>query len=190
MSDINLIAGLGNPGSRYASTRHNIGFLVLDELERTSNSAKRRFKFRSEIANAVLADHEVYLVWPQTFMNDSGRAVWDILRATNIKPHEMLVVYDDLDLAFGRIRVRPSGSAGGHNGMRSIIDTLRSREFPRVRVGIGRPAHGDPIDWVLGRWTPDERAELGSVISEAAEVVRRVVTVGVERAMNEYNGRR
>ena len=150
-----LIVGLGNPGKEYANTRHNIGFLVADELEKRGLPVG------------------VKLLRPDTFMNLSGEAVVKATRQTNLKPADILVVYDDADIPFGEIRFRSSGSSGGHNGMQSIIESLGTSDVPRVRVGIGRDPEGHmPLDaWVLGKWSKEEKSGLTDAIVKAADRV-------------------
>ncbi len=184
-----VVFGLGNPGRQYAETRHNVGFLVLDELARRLGASGRRRDHGAEIAEARLDDRRLMLVWPQTYMNHSGRAVSSVLRFYKLAPSDALVIYDDMDLAFGRVRLRRGGSSGGHNGVESIIGSLGTKDFPRLRVGIGRPPHGDAISYVLGRWRPEEREALGQVIADAAEAAEAALRHGIERAMNEFNSR-
>jgi PTH1 family peptidyl-tRNA hydrolase len=184
-----VVAGLGNPGPQYAGTRHNIGFLVVEELAGRLRAAVPRRAHRAEIAGATVEGRKVLLARPQTMMNLSGESVAAILRYYKLGPDRLLLIYDDLDLPFGTIRVRPGGSAGGHNGVRSVIQSLGTLEIPRVRVGIGRPTHGNSIGYVLGRWTPQEREDLGAVVSDAAAAVEAVLSRGLQHAMNAVNSR-
>ncbi len=155
-----LVVGLGNPGKEYEQTRHNVGFLVVDELKRRGIDQTR-----------------VRTLKPDTFMNLSGNAVAQALRQTNMTTDDVIVVYDDADLPFSEIRVRADGSSGGHNGMQSVIDHLGTNKIVRVRVGIGRPENINvPLDaWVLSKWTTDEEAKLSDIVSKAADEVDRLL---------------
>ncbi|MDP9380025.1 MAG: aminoacyl-tRNA hydrolase [Chloroflexota bacterium] len=189
MANLTLVAGLGNPGPEYAHTRHNIGFLVVEEVARRLRATSLKRAHRAEIAEAAAGARKVLLAKPQTYMNNSGQSIASIMRFYKLPVEDLLVVYDDLDLAFGRIRIRPDGSAGGHNGVRSLIQSLNAQDFPRVRVGIGRPSHGGGISYVLGRWTQEERQGLSSVVSDAADAVEAVLNDGLVAAMNRFNSR-
>ncbi len=184
-----LIVGLGNPGREYQGTRHNVGFLVLDELARRLGASGDRRAHRAVLTDAVVAGQKVLLAKPQTYMNLSGQSVAEIVRYYKIETDELLVVYDDLDLAFGRIRIRPGGSAGGHNGVRSLIQALGTQEIPRLRVGIGRPSGRRAIGHVLSGWTGEEREALGQVVGDATDAVECILEKGLLGAMNEFNGR-
>ena len=187
-----LIVGLGNPGRKYAPTRHNVGFAVLDELARRAGAEFRKpLLAKASTTRAQLGGHEVLLAKPETFMNLSGAAVAPLARKRGLAPQDVVVVVDDAELALGRLRIRARGSAGGHNGLKSIAQSLGSEEFIRVRVGIGRRgAAQDLADHVLGQFTAEERAALAPVISLAAEAVECIVAAGTEQAMNRYNGER
>ncbi len=187
--EIRLVVGLGNPGPQYRNSRHNLGFLVLDELARRLGASTPYRAHRAIIADARLEDRKVLLGWPQTMMNLSGESVAAIVRYYKLELNELLVIYDDLDLAFGRIRLRPDGSAGGHNGVRSLIGSLGSQEFARVRVGIGRPTGPGGINHVLGRWSAQEEADLGAVVSDATDAAEAVLKSGLLAAMNAFNTR-
>ncbi len=181
-----VIVGLGNPGSRYAASRHNVGFHVLDRL-----AQKHRLLFSRRRFNARLAEGEiktgVLLVKPQTYMNLSGQAVGKVLASYRVPLSDIIVVYDDLDLPLGRIRLRPSGSAGGHHGMESIIAKIHSEDFPRLRVGIGRPESREDVNHVLGRFTEDELRLLDATYDRAVEAIEMWIGEGIEKAMNVYN---
>ena len=184
-----VIIGLGNPGRRYQSTRHNAGFLALDRLARRLPSGAARTRFQAEILETSDGDARIVLAKPQTFMNDSGVAVGQLLRWYKTPRARLLVVYDELDLPFGTLRLRGDGSAGGHNGMKSIIQHLGSQDFARLRIGIGRPSAGSNVPYVLASFNDTERRELDGILelaSEAALVWRRA---GVVAAMNDYNRR-
>lgn len=183
-----LLVGLGNPGREYAGTRHNVGFLVLDEVARRVHADSPRRAHRGLLSQASHGGHRLLLLWPQTYMNLSGESVRAAASYFKLPAPSIVVVYDDLDLAFGRIRVREGGSAGGHNGMKSVIAELGTQQFPRVRVGISRPSPARTMSYVLGRWTTEELEQLPQVIDRAASAVLRVVEDGIITAMNEFNG--
>lgn len=186
-----LIVGLGNPGRRYRGTRHNIGWEVLDRLAVAHGIVIDREDGWAEVGRGTIGGENVILARPQTYVNASGVAVADLRRRHRVSLSNLLVVLDDLDLPVGALRLREQGSHGGHNGLRSIIDALGgAREFPRLRIGIGRPPDGvDPADYVLGRPTADERIELASAVERAAEGVRRWITEGIQAAMRYCNAR-
>ena len=184
--NIRLVVGLGNPGREYADTRHNIGFRVVDELAR-----RWKMRFTKREANALVAlssppGLHPMLAKPQTFMNLSGDAVRGLSRIYGYRPDQILVIYDELDLPFGRIRLRPGGSAGGHRGVRSIIEKLGTDAFPRLRIGIGRPT-GDTVRYVLEPFTREEEAELPRIIERAADAAECAIEHGLAVAMNRYN---
>ena len=184
---VKLIAGLGNPGSRYRGTRHNVGFEVLDELARRHGVA-----FDAGPVDALTArlrqPVDAWLARPLTFMNASGEAVAGLARYYRIPPADLLVVVDDVNLELGRLRARARGSEGGHNGLRSIIEQLGTNEFPRLRVGVGRgDRRRDLADHVLARFQPDERAVVDETIVRAADATTLFLTDSIERVMNEYN---
>ena len=181
-----LVVGLGNPGPAYQATRHNAGFMVLDRLVADEpGQAFRRHRFGLVLRYAP----GVWLMKPQTFMNRSGDAIAPMLRWLKINPGRLLVISDDLDLPLGKIRVRRHGSAGGHNGLKSIVVSLNTEQFARIRVGIGRPPdpHLPVIDWVLGTFSAAERPALAVALANAADATRVVLESGVEAAMNRYN---
>jgi PTH1 family peptidyl-tRNA hydrolase len=184
-----LIVGLGNPGKEYRDTRHNAGFMVLDEV-----AQRMKVDFQLEKRwNALSARAgNIWLLKPQTFMNESGSAVNGLLRYHKLTAPETLVVFDDVDLPLGTLRMRPSGSAGGHNGMRSIIAHLGTDMFPRLKLGIapgpsGRPAGEKLSSHVLGRFSEAERPALGEMIQRAADAVMQALQTGVDAAMNVFN---
>jgi PTH1 family peptidyl-tRNA hydrolase len=186
---LKLVIGLGNPGKEYERTRHNIGFMVVEELARRQGAAfRKRFWFPALQAKCTLADEEVRLLKPVTYMNRSGRAVWGAMRKWRVDAAETVVVYDDVDLDFGAVRVRGKGSGGSHNGMKSVLEWLQTKAFPRVRVGIGpKPQDADMIGFVLGGFGPDESLKLEKVVERAADAVESIFSVGTERTMNEFN---
>jgi len=186
---VKFIVGLGNPGRKYEMTRHNIGFLVLDELAaRNDFSFRRSLRFPARIAKGRIGSESVRLIKPQTFMNRSGQAGWPILRKEGGKIDDLLVVFDDTALDWGQLRVRAQGSAGGHNGVKSVMSALGDGAFDRIRVGIGsKPDKVSLSDYVLGPFSAAERQELDDVVQRAADAVEMVCNDGVERAMNILN---
>lgn len=183
-----MVVGLGNPGREYAVTRHNVGFMAIDllfERHGPASKSERRGAWQAEIR---LSDEGVVLVKPLTFMNLSGEAVAALVRSYRLGLADLLVVSDDMDLPFGRLRLRERGSAGGHNGLKSIFERLGSQEVSRLRIGVGRPAQGDAIDHVLSQFSGDERHSLPAVLARAADAVEEVIREGVEATMNRVNG--
>jgi peptidyl-tRNA hydrolase, PTH1 family len=183
-----LVAGLGNPGREYADTRHNVGFMVADELARR-HGASFRSKFSGEVADLRL-DGRVALLKPQTFMNESGRSVGAALRYFKVPPEALLVVHDEVDLEPGRLQARLGGGLAGHNGLRSVAQHLRTGDFLRLRVGVGRPERGDrrPVaDFVLSPFAPE--LDVGSLVARAADAVELVATEGLEAAQQRFNER-
>jgi PTH1 family peptidyl-tRNA hydrolase len=183
-----LVAGLGNPGREYADTRHNVGFMVADELARR-HGASFRSKFSGEVADLRL-DGRVALLKPQTFMNESGRSVSAAVRFFKVPPEALLVVHDEVDLEPGRLQARLGGGLAGHNGLRSVAQHLRTGDFLRLRVGVGRPERGDrrPVaDFVLSPFAPDLDVE--SLVARAADAVELVATEGLEAAQQRFNER-
>jgi PTH1 family peptidyl-tRNA hydrolase len=187
---LKLVVGLGNPGARYESTRHNAGFAVVDRIAARHRIALRPDgRLRAKLGVGPIAGVETALLAPQTFMNRSGDAVRAALDAYPLDPAaDLLVVYDDLDLPFGKLRLRAGGGAGGHNGLGDIQERLDRRDFPRLRFGIGRPPPGeDPIEYVLAPFAPDEQAELDARLDAAADAIELAIAEGVPRAMNRVN---
>lgn len=192
--DLQLLVGLGNPGSRYAETRHNVGFMVLERM-----AARSGVPFRSQpklhglLAELGTGPARLRLLMPQTFMNESGRAIRAALDWYRLVPGQLLVVVDDMDLPFGRLRLRAAGSAGGHNGLRSTIQHLGTQEFARLRIGIGAPAleaqerRERTVGHVLGRFSPAERPALEAVLDEVAAGIDLIRRQGIERAANRLN---
>lgn len=182
-----LVVGLGNPGPEYARNRHNVGFLCLDRLAGRHGISPWRRKHHALVAEGLVAGHPVVLAKPQTFMNLSGQAVRPLVRRYGVALADLLVVHDDLDLELGVLRLRRQGSAAGHKGVQHIMDTLGSREFPRLRIGIGRPAHGDPVDYVLSDFTLDESILIDRALDRAVEAIVAWLEWGIEAAMNAFN---
>ncbi|HEV2953207.1 MAG TPA: aminoacyl-tRNA hydrolase [Candidatus Dormibacteraeota bacterium] len=189
-----VVVGLGNPGAKYAGTRHNLGQICVLELGRRLGIAIDRKCWKSDVGSApVVTDGgeslSVGLVIPQTFMNLSGQAVGAALRDLGLDRSSLWVVYDELDLPFCRLRIRPSGSAAGHNGMRSIIGNLKTQDFVRFRVGVGRPPHPemDPADFLLSRFTKDEAERLPTLVAGVVDALEIAIKAGIERSMEQYN---
>lgn len=184
-----LIAGLGNPGPDYRQNRHNVGFMVADALSQTADIPLRRVTFHALVGKGNFADAPVIIAKPQTYMNDSGQSVAALLRFYKIPLDQLLVVHDDLDLPFGTLRLRPSGGTGGQRGMESIAARLGTRDFARLRMGIGRPpGRMDPKDYVLHDFDPDQQKTLGELCATAVDAIRRFITDGIVQAMNDFNG--
>ena len=184
-----LIVGLGNPGRKYAGTRHNIGYLVADELARRLPRGESRRRFDSQLIETGEAGGRIVLLKPETFMNLSGNAVSAAARWYRVPLDRILLVHDDLDLAFGQLRLRPGGSSGGHNGVSSVIQQLGTDSIARLRIGISRPELGSTIAYVLNRFTRDEEQQLPRVIAAAADAALSWQRDGIDVAMNLYNRR-
>lgn len=183
-----VVVGLGNPGPKYAETRHNVGWMVLDRLsERAGLSGRGRERDAAVSVRGRVGGHDVLLVKPLTFMNDSGIAVRKVLARERVQLEDMLVVVDDFALPLGRLRFRPDGTHGGHNGLRSITAELETQRFARLRVGIGEPRR-NAIDHVLSRFAPDERPRLAVVLDAASDAVETWLGEGPARAANQWNG--
>lgn len=183
-----LLVGLGNPGMQYALTRHNAGFWVIDEVAARSKVSFQEISCQSCLARTAFAGKEVILAKPLTFMNRSGLAVRALLRYFLLKPENLLVIYDDLDLPLGRLRLRSRGGSGGHRGMASIIALLESEDFPRLRLGIGRPAGLEGgADYVLSSFTSTEKEQMLKTVQLAADALEVFFTSGLAEAMNKYN---
>ena len=182
-----LVAGLGNPGREYERTRHNVGWLVLDELARRHGGSWRS-KFSGALSEVRIDGSRVALLKPETYMNESGRSVAAATRFFKVAPESLLVVHDDVDLEPGRLQARRGGGLAGHNGLRSLAQHLGTQDFLRLRIGVGRPGHGDPRpvkDWVLSPFAPEEDAE--ALVSRAADAVETIVREGVEAAQQRFN---
>lgn len=185
-----IILGLGNPGSEYAFTRHNAGFLTADELARRHAIRLNTRHNHSRLGEGSIAGIPVVIAKPQTFMNDSGSAAVSLLYRYRAKPEDLIVICDDLNLALGQIRVRASGSAGGHNGLKSIIASIGSNAFARIRIGIGAVQTGEWIDHVLGEFTAEERPIITEAVATAADAVEVLLQEGPENAANRFNRKR
>ena len=185
-----MIVGLGNPGSQYEKTRHNAGFLALERLEKQLNAPAEKLRHKALCTQVTYAGQKLLLVKPQTFMNASGLAVRQAADFYKIPPERIIVIFDDISLAVGRLRVRPSGSAGGHNGIKSIISSIGSDQFPRVKVGVGAKPHPDYdlADWVLSVIPKQEQPAFQSALDHAADAALYLVEHGVEKAEAKFNG--
>jgi PTH1 family peptidyl-tRNA hydrolase len=182
-----LVAGLGNPGREYERTRHNAGWLVLDELARRHGGSWRS-KFSGSLAEVRLGELRLALLKPETYMNESGRSVGAAARFFKVPPEQVLVVHDDVDLEAGRLQARSGGGLAGHNGLRSLAQHLGSQDFLRLRIGVGRPGRGDPrsvSDWVLAKFEPEEDAD--ALVARAADAVELMATEGLEPAQQRFN---
>jgi peptidyl-tRNA hydrolase, PTH1 family len=182
-----LVVGLGNPGREYERTRHNAGWLVLDELARRHDGSWRS-KFSGSLAEVRLGDLRLALLKPETYMNESGRSVGAAVRIFKVEPEQVLVVHDDVDLEPGRLQARAGGGLAGHNGLRSLAQHLGSQDFLRLRIGVGRPGRGDPrsvADWVLSPFAPEEDAE--ALVERSADAAETIAADGLEAAQQRFN---
>jgi len=186
-----LIVGLGNPGADYADTRHNAGFMALSRLARRHGLTGPKARFKSAVLELVLDTEKVLLMQPMTYMNRSGQAVGEAARFYKLAPADVLVVYDDTALPLGGLRLRPRGGAGGHNGISDVARALDTDAFPRLRIGIGEPRLGEQRiskhDYVLGRFTDEQMADLTPALDRAAEAAECWAAEGIDAAMNRYN---
>ncbi len=185
---IKLLVGLGNPGKKYERTRHNVGFMVVDEFLKRMKVREYWEECLSHLYKVKVFEREVLVAKPQTYMNNSGLAVLNLLEEYEINPEEMMVVYDDLDLPLGRLRLRLEGSSGGHHGVESIMKEIKSENFVRLRVGIGRPREKNKVvDYVLSPFSSDEEPTLYAVISKASECILRCLETSPQNAMSFCN---
>lgn len=185
-----VIVGLGNPGREYEKTRHNVGFRAIDQLAEKLDINMSKNKFDAIIGEGIVNEEKIMLVKPQTFMNLSGSSVSQILDFYKIEPQDIIVIYDDIDIELGQIRIRKFGSAGTHNGMRNIVNMLATEEFPRIRIGTGRPKYEmDLANYVLSPMSKedDEKAQKG--IGNAVKAIITLLNDGIDKAMNEFNGK-
>jgi len=183
-----LIAGLGNPGPQYAANRHNVGFQCVERLAAAWGLAFGKRQKRALVVLGTFQGRRIILARPQTFMNESGRAVAPLARFYQVQPERLLVVYDDLDLPLGTVRLRPEGGSGGHKGMRSIIEHLGGQDFPRLRIGVGRPpGRMDPAAYVLQDFSADEEPLRGEALERAVMAIETWLREGIEAAMEQYN---
>jgi len=188
---LKIVIGLGNPGLKYEFTRHNIGFRIVDSLAKDIKIEFKKIKsYYSLISRGIINNHKIMLVKPQTFMNLSGRAVSRVVSYYKIPLQDLLVVYDDLNLESGQIRIRKKGSAGGHKGIESIMQYLRSEDIPRLRIGIGNPSinfNFDSASYVLSNFNGDEEDRIKETIKLSTEAIKTVIEDGFEKAMRKYN---
>jgi len=185
---IKLLVGLGNPGKKYEKTRHNVGFMVIDEILRKVKPREEREECLSLVCSAKIGGKDIRLAKPQTYMNNSGLAVVNLLEEYKLSPEEMLVIYDDLDLPLGRMRLRLEGSSGGHHGIESIVKEIKTEKFPRLKIGIGRPKDKNKVvEYVLSPFEKEEEPLLHQVLDKARECLIRCIEVSPEFAMNFCN---
>lgn len=185
-----IIAGLGNPGSKYEDTRHNVGFDVIDRISKEYHIAVDTRKHRALIGKGVIDGVKVILAKPQTFMNLSGESIRELVDYYKVdEATELIVIYDDISLDVGQLRIRKKGSAGGHNGIKNIIAHLGTQEFPRIKVGVGdKPPRMDLADYVLSRFSKEDREKMEQAFKDAADAVEVMITEGADAAMNRFNG--
>jgi PTH1 family peptidyl-tRNA hydrolase len=182
-----VVVGLGNPGSRYAGTRHNVGYAVVDSLAESPRAGRFQSRFQAQVAELVEDTDKLLLVKPETFMNLSGRCVRQVVDYYQVPREDLLVVCDDINLPLGKLRFRARGSAGGHNGLRDIQNHLGSDEYSRLRIGVGAPPEDTAIDYVLGRFRPTERKAIEDAVATAVQGVLLWGREGIEACMNRYN---
>ena len=185
---MHLVVGLGNPGKTYQPTRHNLGFMVVDRLAETYSISVTRERFRSRWGRGTIADCQVILAKPQTFMNRSGQAVAAVMAYFKLSAQELLVIHDDLDVGFGRLKIVRGGGSGGHRGVQSIHDAVAENRYVRLKVGIGRPRFNETTeDYVLGSWYQDQHNQIVRIVDAAAAAVTAIFTDWLERAMTAVN---
>lgn len=182
-----LIVGLGNPGAEYARTRHNVGFDVIEELASRHKIKINKAKHRARIGVGEIDGTGVALAMPLTFMNNSGQSVAPMMREYGLKPERVLIVSDDLDMDLARVRLKPKGGSGGHNGHKSIIKNLGTEEYPRLKIGIHSDKRDETVDFVLSRFTPEERVDINNAVKKSAESIEVIVTQGLELALSRTN---
>lgn len=184
-----ILAGLGNPDKKYEHTRHNSGFLCVDKLAEKEGFTPNRLKFKSMFADARIGGHRCIVLKPQTYMNLSGEAVAEAAAFYKIPPERILIMFDDISLDVGKLRIRRKGSHGGHNGIKSIVSCIGSSDFPRIKIGVGKKPHPDYdlADWVLSNFTKQEDVALNSALDDACAAIRLILDGKVDEAMNRYN---
>lgn len=182
-----VIAGLGNPGAQYENTKHNIGFITVDYLAQKHQIKIKKLKHKALVGEGNISGQKVLLVKPQTFMNLSGNSIREIVAYYKISMEELLIIYDDIDIPMGSLRIRKKGSAGTHNGMRSIVYDLQSDQFPRIRIGIGGERKGDLADYVIGGFQKSQIPIMEEAVRQAAAAVECMMENGMDAAMGEYN---
>ena len=185
-----LLVCLGNPGDKYENTRHNVGFMVADEIGERERAPIQKVKFKALTNIFTISGEKVLVMKPTTYMNLSGEAVRQAVDFYKIPAERVLVISDDTSLAVGRLRIRKSGSAGGHNGLKSIIQHLGSDQFPRIKVGVGEKPHPDYdlADWVLGKFVGEDKKTIDAAVKKAADAVECIIAQGCDKAMNKFNG--
>ncbi len=183
-----LIVGLGNPGREYENTRHNVGFVAIDYLAQQIGTKLSKIKFKGVYGEGFIGNEKCILLKPQTFMNLSGQSVREAAEFYKIEPQNIIVLYDDVTLEVGKVRIRPSGSAGGHNGMKNIIYLLNTDEFPRIRFGVGAPEH-DLVDHVLGKFSDEDGKSVTRAIKNTEDILNVIFKMGVSEAMSRFNNR-
>lgn len=185
------IVGLGNPGLKYENTRHNAGFITIDYLSRKYDIDVRKIKFKSLIGQGVISGQKIMLVKPQTYMNNSGEALREIFNYFDFDHDKLIVIYDDIDIDFGSIRIRKKGSAGTHNGMKSIIYNLKFDDFPRIKVSVGKkPEYMDLANFVLSGFSKEEAKIIEDEVILAGDAIKMIIEEGIEKAMSIYNSKR
>lgn len=185
------IVGLGNPGIQYENTRHNAGFITIDYLARKYSIDVRKIKFKSLIGQGVISGHKVMLVKPQTYMNNSGEAIREIYKYFDFDHDKLIVIYDDIDIDFGSIRIRKKGSAGTHNGMKSIIYNLELDDFPRIKVAVGKkPSYMDLANFVLSGFSKQEAKIIEEEVKLASDAIEMILEEGIEKTMSMFNSKR
>lgn len=184
-----IIAGLGNPGSKYENTRHNVGFMALDTLADEKSFCIKKLKFKSLCADVMIASKHCLIMKPTTFMNNSGEAIAEAARFYKIKPENIIVIFDDISLDVGKMRIRRKGSDGGHNGIKSIIMHLNSDNFPRIKLGVGKKPHPDYDlkDWVLADFKRDDIPKIKEVCTKSCAALEMIISGNIDNAMNKYN---
>ncbi len=185
-----VIAGLGNPGKKYENTRHNMGFITIDRLAEKHDIKIDRLKFKALVGEGRIAGQKVLLIKPQTYMNLSGESIREVMHFYKLQPEELIVIYDDIDIGLGNLRIRKFGSAGTHNGMKSVIYQLQSDRFPRIRIGIGSQKKGDLKDFVIGGFSREEVPVLEETVDNAVSAIECILAEDVDIAMNRYNTRK
>ncbi|MBO4896791.1 MAG: aminoacyl-tRNA hydrolase [Clostridia bacterium] len=183
-----LIAGLGNPGEKYKYTRHNVGFMTIDYLSAVHGIKVKKIKFRALIGEGMIGGEKVLLAKPSTFMNLSGESIAPMAEYFKIPKDKIIVIYDDVALPTGKLRIRPSGSDGGHNGMKSVIYMLETEKFPRIRIGIGNTGEIPMADFVTGTFSKEDGEKVTSCIKQTDKIISEIIENGVESAMNKFNG--
>ena len=187
MPGIYIVAGLGNPGREYEKTRHNMGFRVIDRLADQTGISVKRLKHRALIGEGRIGGQRVLLVKPQVYMNNSGQSLGEIVRYYGVEPDHVIVIYDDMDLPTGSIRIRKKGGPGTHNGMKAVVAHLQGTDFPRIRIGIGHVGSDGWKDFVLDEVSKSDEALLGDAIDRAADAICSILEEGIDRAMNQWN---